>query len=58
VVAHICNPRTQETKTGGQEVPGQPGLYRETVTENKIPLSVEISHTLINRILSYITKVN
>lgn len=28
-VVHTCNPRTQELESGGLQIPGQRGLYRE-----------------------------
>jgi hypothetical protein len=36
VVAHDCNPGTQESKAGGLRVQGQPALYRETVSQKDI----------------------
>jgi hypothetical protein len=32
---HACNPSTQEAETGELQVPGQPGLRSETLTQKK-----------------------
>jgi hypothetical protein len=33
--AHTCNPSTQDDRVGGLPVQGQPGLYSETLSQNK-----------------------
>ena len=33
LVAHAFNPSTQKADTG-QQIPGQPGLHRETMSQN------------------------
>jgi hypothetical protein len=34
-VAHTCNPNTQEPEAGGFQVPDQPGLYLETLSQKQ-----------------------
>jgi hypothetical protein len=31
--AHACSPNTQEVEAGRRQVPGQPGLYSETLSQ-------------------------
>jgi hypothetical protein len=35
MVVHAFNPRTQETEAGGPRVPGQPGIYNNTLSKIK-----------------------
>jgi hypothetical protein len=35
LAVHICNPSTQQPKSGGSQVQGQPGLHRKTLYRNK-----------------------
>jgi hypothetical protein len=35
VVAHICNPYTQETEAEGSQVWGQSGLHKETLSQKQ-----------------------
>jgi hypothetical protein len=35
VVAHTCNPSTQEAEAGGSWVPGQSGLHNKTLCQKK-----------------------
>lgn len=35
VVAHVFNPGTREAKQPGTQVPGQPGLPRETLSQGE-----------------------
>jgi hypothetical protein len=35
MVAHTCNPSTWEAQGGELRIPGQPGLKRETLSQNK-----------------------
>jgi hypothetical protein len=38
VVAHICNPSTQETKAEGSQVPDQPGyIVRHCLKDTPLP---------------------
>jgi hypothetical protein len=31
----ICNPSTQESGSGGSQIPGQPGLHSETLSQKQ-----------------------
>jgi hypothetical protein len=35
MVVHTCNPITWETEARGSQIGGQPGLHRETLSQNK-----------------------
>jgi hypothetical protein len=35
MVAHVYNPNTQEIEAGRLQVPGQPELHGETLSQNK-----------------------
>jgi hypothetical protein len=54
VVAHSCDPSTREAEAGGflssrpawstEWVPGQPGLYRETLSRKTKKIKIKINH--------------
>jgi hypothetical protein len=35
MVTHVCNSITPEAEAGGLQIPGQPGLHRETLYQKK-----------------------
>jgi hypothetical protein len=52
MMAHACNPSTQETEAGGSSVEGQPGQHKETPSqkEKKKEMYLELPK-LFSRIL-------
>jgi hypothetical protein len=45
---HAFNPSTWEAETSGFRVRGQPGLYRETLSQKKINLKKSLSNETKN----------